>query len=214
MGNSIIRRGCGCCFFVATTALSAILFLLPSPNFPVSWRTGLLFLLCVTLLAFTTKWLFRKRLTAAEYLEQLEAQGMVQSDCYRAKRAFQINAWANEGLHYFIELEDAAVLYLPAVLYLNDDKLYAYEPIADDPELNQPRRFPNTEFCVRKHRTKGHLIDLTFTGGVFEPEIVLQIQHRDEYQSLLELKPNSVVYNRTYDQIKAERLARSKEHNQ
>ena len=168
----------------------------------------MLFLLCVALLAFITKWLLRKQITAAEYLAKLEAQGLVQADLYRAKRAFQISAWANEGPHYFIELADASVL------YLNGDKLYDYEPIDDDPELNQARQFPCTEFTVRKHRTKNELLELVCAGEVLAPENIHRIQHRKEYLSLMDLKPNSILQNYTYDQIKAERLARSKEQNQ
>ena len=168
----------------------------------------MLFLLCVAVLALITKWLLRKQMTAAEYLEKLEAQDLVQADHYRAKRAFQITSWANEGPHYFIELADGSVL------YLNGDKLYDYEPMRDDPELNQARQFPCTEFTVRKHRTRNFLLELICAGEVLEPEIIHQLQHRKEYLSLIDLKLNSILPNYTYDQIKAERLRRSKEQNQ
>ena len=66
----------------------------------------------------------------------------------------------DEGLHYFIELVDGRVL------FLSGQYLYDYEPISDDPESNQPRSFPCTEFTVRRHKNDGCVVDLLRAGTV------------------------------------------------
>ena len=43
---------------------------------------------------------------------------------------------------HFLELSDESVM------CLYGQYLYEYEPIDDDPELNQPRLFPTSEFSV------------------------------------------------------------------
>ena len=68
---------------------------------------------------------------------------------FQATRAFGVEDYGDEGSHYFLELADGS-----GILALCGQYLYAYEPITDDPELNQPRRFPCTSFTVRRHRTE------------------------------------------------------------
>src|SRR5262245_25020318 len=46
------------------------------------------------------------------YIRELEQKGLLVSTSYRARRAFQVEEYEDEGSHYFIELEDAAVLHL------------------------------------------------------------------------------------------------------
>ena len=36
--------------------------------------------------------------------------------------------------------------------FLSGQYLYDYEPISDDPDANEARSFPCTEFTVRRHR--------------------------------------------------------------
>jgi hypothetical protein len=80
-------------------------------------------------------------------------------------RAFGVEDYEDEGICYFLELTDGS-----GVLVLIGQYLYAYEPIEDDPEMNQPRLFPCTAFTVRRHRTDGYVVDLVCGGDVLEPE--------------------------------------------
>lgn len=71
----------------------------------------------------------------------------------------------DEGLHYFLELADGRVL------FMSGQYLYDFEPISDDPEMNQPRSFPCSEFTVRRHTKEGYVVDMVCGGTVLEPEV-------------------------------------------
>lgn len=75
------------------------------------------------------------------------------SEAYRVKRAFQVEEFEDEGSHYYIELDDRRVL------FLSGQYLYDYD--SEDP----PRAFPCTEFVVRRHRTKGYVVDISLSGN-------------------------------------------------
>src|SRR5262249_8078638 len=69
----------------------------------------------------------------SDYIQELERKDLLVPTSYRARRAFQVEEFEDEGSHYFIELEDGRVL------SLSGHYLYKYEPIDDDPELKQGR---------------------------------------------------------------------------
>lgn len=106
-----------------------------------------------------------RRQTLGEHIGELEAKGKLERRKFQARRAFAVDEVEDEGPHYYIELADGRVL------YLNGQYLYEYEPIDDDPELNQPRRFPTTEFEVLRHKDAGYVIDIRCSGSVLEPEL-------------------------------------------
>lgn len=83
-----------------------------------------------------------------EQRQELESRGLVEVAEFRATRAFGVEEFEDEGPHYYIELIDGRVL------FLSGQYLYDFEPITDDPELNQPRRFPCSEFAVLRHKTE------------------------------------------------------------
>ncbi len=137
------------------------------------WVLGIGLALCMLTLCGAALVLFNPwwanplgAMTPEELLRRLEREGLLASADYHARRAFGVQESDDEGLHYFLELTDGRVLYLSGQ-YLDD-----YEPIADDPELNQPRRFPCTDFTVRRHRTEGYVVELVCRGTVLEPECI------------------------------------------
>src|SRR5215831_9448645 len=52
------------------------------------------------------------RLTQEEHLRELERLDLLSSDAHTATRAFGVEEYEDEGLHYFLELTDGSVLYL------------------------------------------------------------------------------------------------------
>ncbi len=153
----------------AITALSlgALVILSSQPQLVArSTRDIAIAVLVVTAIASGSLLLMGKRRPPPMTLREMEEKGLLVSTDYRAVRAFAVEEFEDEGPHYFLELDDSAVL------YLNGQYLYDYEPIDDDPEANQPRRFPCTEFTVRRHREGGYVVDLVCRGRVLEPEVV------------------------------------------
>jgi len=120
---------------------------------------------------------------------------------YRARRAFQIEEFEDEDSHYFIELEDGDVL------YLSGQYLYEYEPIDDDSELNQERRFPCAELTIRRHRKKGFVVDILCGGTVLELDMLAPPFSKVDFQNDRAPEDGAVISDLSYDQIKVERAS-------
>ncbi len=133
------------------------------------------------------------RMTPEELLRRLEDEELLVSSDFRARRAFSVAEADEEGLHYFLELVDGRVLYLSGQ-YLHD-----YEPIADGPEGNQPRRFPCTDFTVRRHKIQRYVVDLVCRGRVLEPEFIAPPFTRRAGHSFGAPEDGQVLSDRPYD---------------
>jgi len=107
-----------------------------------------------------------RRKSLEEQVTELDARGLLLRQSFEARRTFCVSEFEDEGPHYFVELMDGQVL------YLNGQYLYDYEPIADDPEVNQPRAFPCSKFEVLRHKAAGYAIHVVCAGHVLEPEVV------------------------------------------
>ena len=133
-----------------------------------------------------------------EEIAELREKDLLLTESFSARRAFGVEEFEDEGLHYFVELSDGRTL------YLTGQNLYDYEPI-DEPDINQPRRFPCTEFTVLRHKEAGYILDILCSGAVLEPEVVAPpFSKQDCRQGLPE--DGDVIADRTYDEIKAQRL--------
>jgi hypothetical protein len=132
-----------------------------------------------------------------EVLRRLEDEGLLASSDFQARRAFGVQEFDDEGLHYFLELTDGRVL------FLSGQYLYDYEPIAHDPEMNQPRRFPCTEFTIRRHKTEGYVVELICRGAVIEPEFVAPRFPRQKQWSGRVPEDGQLILDTTYDALKA-----------
>ncbi len=135
--------------------------------------------------------------SSADTLAELKGRGQVVSTEFRAQRAFQVAEYEDEGPHYFLELTNGAVL------YLTGQYLYDFEPIEDDPELNQPRRFPCTHFVIHRHSTEHYVVELQCLGPALDPECSCPPFSRRAYRSGQIPEDGAVISDRSYDQLKA-----------
>jgi hypothetical protein len=144
------------------------------PKGPVPWwakalpATALLVALFLSMFIFNKAGFrpFLRRKSLPERIAELEAKGQLLRQSFEATQAFGVSEFEDEGPHYYIELADGQVL------YLNGQYLYDYEPIEDDPELNQPRSFPCTQFEVLRHKIAGYAIHINCGGRVLEPQVM------------------------------------------
>jgi len=134
--------------------------------------------------------------------KELEAKGLLQSNSYRARRAFRVEQPADErlehyGPHYFIELDDRRVL------HLNGSYLTVYEPQTwMAPE--QTRRFPCTEFTTRRHKLEQCVVDIVCRGQVLEPEANAPAFQESEADQIPD--DEEIIRSKTYEQLKSERM--------
>ena len=166
---------------------------------------GFLVLVAVALL------LFNRRMPSAtksgeEHLRELEALGLLDGTDFRATRAFGVEESEDEGLHYYLELSDGRVL------FLSGQYLYNLEPTIDDPDLNRPRRFPCSEFTIRRHAKEGYVADIQCRGVVLEPEILAPPFSENDWDANRVPEDGQIISDRTYETLRHERVGASRGH--
>ena len=167
-----------------------------------SWVVGAgmaVFMLGMVVLSL---WLFNSkgsdpfgRKTAESRIRELEEVGQLESVAFRATRAFGVEEFEDEG-----------------VLFLTGQYLYDYEPISDDPETNQPRSFPCTEFTVRRHKKDRYVLDILRGGAVLEPEIMAPPFGKKVWQAKGIPEDGQVITRASYDELKREHTGAAGEH--
>ncbi|MFO0582905.1 MAG: hypothetical protein U0229_11565 [Anaeromyxobacter sp.] len=172
---------------------------------PVPWwgwtLGGAAFIASIVVSLFVFNRTGERGLTGAEpparSMAALEAKGLVVRERYRARRAFVIDEFEDEGPHYFLELEDGGVL------HLNGQGLYEYEPSDEDPP-GKVHPFPCTEFTVLRHRVDAAVLDLECAGVPFTPELRAPPYTRKELERGVP-EDGEVIKDRSFDELKRER---------
>ena len=144
-----------------------------------------------------------RRISAETYaarIRKLEEDGLLVLQSFRARRAFQVDEFEDEGSHYYVELEDGAVL------FLTGQYLYDYEPRAGRHSEAKLRKFPCREFTIRRHKEKGFAVDIVCQGDVIEPEALAPWFDEEDYRRQLIPDDGAILREKSYDQIKRERL--------
>ena len=139
----------------------------------------------------------RKRQDPEVLVKELQAKNLLAIEKFNAKRAFQVEEFEDEGLHYFVELGDSSVL---------GQYLYEYEAFKKGKEVLHPRRFPNTEFAIRRHSLDHYVVDILCNGSVIEPEVVAPSFDPDDFGTQRIPNDGQVIRDRTFEQLKNERL--------
>ena len=107
------------------------------------------------------------------HLEQLEQEGKALREYYQARRAVTFVDANTSCLVHLLDVGNRGLLCLYGQSY------YDFEPIDDDPELNQPRKFPTKGFSLLRRKKSGEVLELfpgtdvlvpTFCGGVVGPD--------------------------------------------
>lgn len=190
-------------FLLGLYAISAGLIALLPPGAP-EWLSsvGILIGFCLSLV-LTNKLVnaqgtnFWSLARAPEPGEQLEQEGLLLSTTYQATRAFQVEEFKEEGPHYFIELHDGSVL------HMNGRYLAAFEPHRFFKAFDRPRKFPCTEFVVRRDREDGCVVDIQCRGRVLGPEIVTPPFNEQDFRNALLPQDGDIITTRTYDELKS-----------
>lgn len=196
--------GAGLFVFASMLLLVVILGRLDMFDRAPTWIVGPAIAVFMLAMMAVSQWLFNrrgsnpfgKRKTTEEHVRELEQLVYLESVSFRARRAFGVEEFEDEGLHYFLELEDGRVL------FLSGQYLYDYEPISDDPELNQARPFPCTEFTVRRHKKDGYVVDLVCGGTVLEPELVAPPFGAEVWRAKGVPEDGEVLTGISYEQLK------------
>jgi hypothetical protein len=131
-----------------------------------------------------------------DFADELDAQGLLVPTSFRADRAFRVDEFSQEGPHYFLELDAGGVL------HLSGRYLYDYEPLN-----GLPRRFPCTQFTVRRHAEVGYVVDLICCGLVIEPEVEAPPYSAQDFDLYRVPADGVILDNLTFDQLRQQRTA-------
>jgi hypothetical protein len=136
-----------------------------------------------------------RQVKVSDLAVKLESKNLLQSTSFTADRAFRVDEFADEGPHYFLELENGS-----GILHLSGTYLYRYEPID-----GSPRHFPCTHFTVRRHAELGHVVDLVCGGLVIEPEIEAPPYSKMDFKRRLVPKEGEILRDVDFDALMRER---------
>jgi hypothetical protein len=173
-----------------------------------AWLIGPLFTLGFIGLVAASLWLFNRSAldvlgyqSAEERLLELESAGLLDWTDYGVTRAFGVAESEDEGLHYYLELDDGRVL------FLTGQYLYDSEPAGDDAESIRRRRFPCSEFTIRRHIKEGYVADIQCRGTVLEPELIAPPFNQEDWNANRVPDDGEIISKRTYDELKRERTS-------
>ena len=107
---------------------------------------------------------------------------------FSARRAFSVEEFEDEGLHFFIELSDGGIL------YLSGQYLYDYA------------RFPSTEFMISRHREAGWVADIQCRGTLIEAEELELSFSKSHFEAGLVPDDGEIWRHRSFEQLKADIL--------
>lgn len=133
-----------------------------------------------------------------DFAEELEARGLLVAADFRADRAFRVDEFSLEGPHYLLELEGGGIL------HLSGRYLYDYEPIG-----GAPRRFPCTQFKVRRHAELGYVVDLICGGIIIEPEVEAPPYSAQDFEYHNVPADGEILESLTFEQLRQQRSAAS-----
>lgn len=195
----------GAALFVVA-GLSGLVVALDAINVLASvpvWVVGGFLSLCLLGLVVTAVWLFGPSqpgaagIDAEEAIRELDARGLLDLREFRATRAFGVDEFEDEGLHYYLELDDKRVL------FLSGQYLYDHEP---DPKLDRPRSFPCTEFAIRRHKREGYFVSIECRGRVLEPEVIAPPFRTMDWEDEIP-RDGDLIEDTPYERLKEARLA-------
>jgi hypothetical protein len=187
-------------FFYALT--SAVMSLLPASA--PEWQTNagvmtgfIVSLFIVNKLVNVRGTKFWRLSRAPEPADPSVEDGLLVSTSYRAVRYFEVEESREEGPHYFIELRNGAVLYLNG-RYLD---AFAHRKFLN--LFDSPRKFPCSDFVVKRDRYEGGVADIECRGRALEPEFTAPPFEGPDWEGIMALRDGDIITSRTYEEMKA-----------
>ena len=167
-----------------------------------------LFWVAFFVLTFTSVPLFNegllrslKRQSVEDSLKELVEKGKATSEVYTVNAAMSFNDLNTGSMVHLLDIGDERIL------CLNGQYLYDYEPVDDDPESNQARRFPTRQFTLIRRVKGSEVLSLQPGAEVVEPQLLEHPPMEKLYDLGFELTDGEIRAHVSFDQLRA--LARS-----
>jgi hypothetical protein len=144
-------------------------------------------------------WLRRLRgVTWSDHVAQLEKTGKARREHYQTYRALTFEDLSTSCLVHLIDVGNDSLLCLYGQHYFD------FEPIDDDPELNQARKFPTRTFSLLRHRKKGEVLEVYPESAVVEPTVCEPIRsHRKLIDLGIRLGDGELIRGVSFDAVES-----------
>lgn len=138
-----------------------------------------------------------KRQSDEEYIKELIKKGKAKKEKYNV----------NAAIH-FDDLNTGCTVHLLDIgnnkmLCLYGQYLYDYEPIDDEPELNQPRKFPTKQFTQIRRLKDNFILQLIPGNEVIEPIIVKEPKIKEFYKLNPKLIDGKIIESLSFEEALA-----------
>jgi hypothetical protein len=131
-----------------------------------------------------------------DHMRDLEERGKARREHFSAARAMTAEDYTISGLAHFLDIGDGRILCLRGQQY------YDFEPIEDDPEVNQDRQFPTRDFEVLFRVRNGEVLDLYPGSQVFEPKLFNPIVEPESIHELgIAFEDGEIVTGLSWEEI-------------
>jgi len=128
------------------------------------------------------------------HLERLERDGEAIRERYEVSRSISFQDWSTGCLAHLLDIGDRELLCLYGQSYFD------FEPIDDDPDVNQPRKFPTKVFSLLRRKSSGEVLALFPGAEVFEPTDCGGIV-APEKALTFRLKDGEVIQNKLFEDV-------------
>jgi hypothetical protein len=129
-----------------------------------------------------------------DHLLQLETSGRAVREHYRGFRALTFEDHSCGSLMHLVDIGENRILCLYGQQY------YDFEPLDDDPEINQPRRFPTTAFSLLRGVKRNDVLAIFLGSTVLDPLVCEPIKDRRRLADLgLKFEDGAIVAGVTID---------------
>ena len=131
---------------------------------------------------------------------RLERDGKAVRERYETTRSISFEDLSTGCIAHLLDLGDRGLLCLYGQYY------YDFEPIDDDPDVNQARKFPTRDFWLLRRKSNGEVLALFPGADVFEPAVCGGIS-RPEKTLGWKLHDGEIISNKSFDDM--EHICRS-----
>jgi hypothetical protein len=141
-------------------------------------------------------WRYWRGVTPSQHLERLEKSGEAVREVYAVGRALTFEDHTTSGLVHLLDVGSGRVLCLHGQSY------YDFEPIEDDPDSNQPRRFPTISFTLLRSTVSGEVLEIFPGNTIVNPVMGKPLRSAKQLAALgLKLVDGAILEGRTFEEL-------------
>ena len=127
-----------------------------------------------------------------EYIKELLSNGKAKKETYNVEAGIYFNDLGTGCAVHLLDIGNNKIL------CLYGQYLYDFEPIDDDPEQNQSRKFPTKQFSQIKRLKDNFILQLIPGSDVIEPIIVKEPKIKEFYKLNPKLIDGKIIENLSF----------------